>query len=208
MNRKNLVLITLTLTMSAFLLHGQSMEKQTNETVSILISSSDTLTVSYTYWWPNAGPFIGLCGDEYGLVFLGVVSEINAPVKDTSALYTLQNGVIEITEILKEKKLENEEFNDQTYFSSDCFRNANLRKGDAVMVFCYEYEGSYCIPGQKSILKINGTDDPIVLSIEKYISSGQNPLKIKEDMRLWKKKGFWNDLNRIIECRETLENKE
>ncbi len=195
--------------MSTYLLSGQNdTEIQTNEREIVVNSNSDTLSVGYTYWWPYSGPFIGACGNKYALVFLGVVAEINTPVIDTTVSYIPQTGVIEITQILKKENLENEKYNNQKYFSSDCFNGAKLKKGDSVMVFCYEYEGYYSIPGPMSILKIKGENDPAIRSIKKYIKSDQNPIVIKNDITLWKKKGFGNALKQIIECQETIDIKD
>ena len=167
----------------------------------------DTLNIGYTYWWNSSGPFIGLCGENYSLVFLGVVEDIKSPVRDSTLSYTSQEGIIEITEILKSMKLEKEKYNGQKYFSSDCFYNSGIKKGDTVAVFCYEYEGSYCIPGPKSIIKIDGFKDSLVKSIRKYIKTGENPIAIKKDLQLWKSKGFATELKQIIECKEnTLDN--
>ncbi|MGD1891376.1 MAG: hypothetical protein ACFB15_12390 [Cyclobacteriaceae bacterium] len=162
----------------------------------------DTLDIGYTYWWSDSGPFIGLCGENYSLVFLGIVRDINSPMKDTTLLYTSQEGIIEITETIKARRLQKENYNSHKYFSSDCFYNSDVNGGDTVMVFCYEYEGSYSIPGPKSIMKIDGFDDPTVRSIRKYIQMGENPITLKEDMDLWKSKGLENKLKQIIECRE------
>ncbi len=85
-----------------------------------------------------------------------------------------------------------------------------LKKEIKVIVFCYEHEGSYSIPGKNSILKINEPNDPISVSIKKYIKTGQNPMAIKEDMKLWVKKGFGNDLKQLIkrvQCKETFDDK-
>ncbi|NMH89359.1 hypothetical protein [Flavivirga algicola] len=202
MNSKCPILTTLMFTISTVLLYGQAHIKPISEEGQSK-SNTDTLNVGYTYWWGNSGPFIGSCGDKYALAFLGVVTQIDSPNKDASLLYTPQNGIIEIVEILKKERLEKEKYSGQKYFSSDCFHNTKLKKGNSVLVFCYQYEGSYTIPGQNSIIKINGTNDPVVLSIKKYIDAGENPIKIKEDIGLWRKMGFESDLKRIIECRET-----
>ncbi len=205
---KKTILIVLTVLMPTYLLSGQNYtERQTNEKERILNSNSDTLSVAYTYWWTDSGPFIGLCGDKYSLVFLGVVAEINTPAADTSSLYVPQTGIIEITEILKKVNLEKEKYVGQKYFSSDCFDNTKLKKGDPVIVFCYQYEGYYSIPSQNSIVKIKGKNDPAILSIKQYIKAGQNPIEIKDDMALWKEKGFGNELKQIIKCKETFDNK-
>ncbi len=168
-------------------------------------TSTDTLHVGYTYWWPQSGPFIGKCGHEYSLVFLGTVSDL----KDSDTLnfktHTLQQeGSIRIIELLYSKKLEKQEYNGQQYFSSDCFYQTSVTTGDTVLVFCYDYEQYYSIPGGKSILKVSGFDDPIIQSIKEYIKAGQNPLVIEKDRSLWDERGFCEDLNQIINCKELM----
>ena len=62
------------------------------------------------------------------------------------------------------------------------------------MVFCYEYEGEYCIT-RNSIIKISGSNDPLIESVKKYIESEQNPEAIRSDFKLWEERGFGADLN-------------
>ncbi len=175
-------------------------------------NNSDTLSVSYTYWW-NGGPFIGMCGDKYALVFTGTVTKIDKPLKPTTVhknsvnnSYTSQYGVIKINDIKVQNSLSTEsnntsnDYNSEQYFTSDCFYGLPLKEGDKVMVFLYSYEGRYCIP-DNSILKIENFNDPIVNSIEKYIKNNQDPLSIRSDTVLWKKYGFDSALKQIIECR-------
>jgi len=180
---------------------------------------SDTLSVAYTYWWPSGGPFIGLCGDRYSLVFTGTITKINNPQKphtinsDTAfVLYTPQYGIIKIDDIKVENapeegnsKQPGKKYSGEQYFKSDCFYQLKLKEGDKVMVFVYSYEGEYCIPGN-SILKINSFDDPIVLSVEKYIKNNQDPLAIQPDIKLWRKYGFESALKQIIDCRLSIKN--
>jgi hypothetical protein len=199
----NYKIIILLLTISIFFTYCQTPNK--NKIENKTVRNIDTLQVDYTYWWSNSGPFIGLCGDEYSFAFLGIVKEIDKPIKQTQALAISQRGSIEIVKVLKTRKLIKEEYKNQKYFSSSCFYNSNLKKGDKVMVFCYEYEGSYSIPNKKSIIKINEFDDQIVKSIQKYISANQNPTAIKKDLNLWSKRGFGDDLKQLIECREEMD---
>ncbi len=166
--------------------------------------STDTLRVSHTYWWPQSGPFIGMCGNEYSLVFFGTVSHLKDPDTLSFKLHSIQEGSIRIIELLYSKKLEKQEYNGEQYFSSDCFYQTGVTTGDTVLVFCYDYEQYYSIPGRKSILKVSGLDDPIIRSIKEYIKAGQNPFAIKKDQSLWNKRGFSEDLNRIIECKEIM----
>jgi len=198
----NYKIIIVLLTVSIFFTYCQTPNKKNIE--NKIAKNTDTLRVGYTYWWSQSGPFMGLCGDEYSLAFLGIVKEINEPIKHTQALAISQKGSIEIVKVLKKRKLIKEEYKNQKYFISDCFYNSNLKKGDKVMVFCYEYEGSYSIPNKKSILKITKFDDPIVKSIQKYIDANQNPIVIKKDLDLWSKRGFVDDLKQLIECREEM----
>lgn len=206
MNQTKSTFIILIVLMSAYVFSRQnSTEIRTNEMERIVDSNSDTLSAVYTYWWTNSGPFIGLCGDKYALVFLGTMTEIAIPVNQTSSSYVPQIGVIQITEILKKENLEKQKYENQKYFSSDCFDQTTLKEGDSVLVFCYAYEGNYCIPGQNSIVKITGKDDPVLLSIKKYVKADQNANEIKDDMALWEEKGFGNELKQILECKETLD---
>jgi len=152
------------------------------------VTKSDTLKVGYTYWWPQNGPFIGNCGEKYSLVFLGTIHEIYK--KTELQQYTSQTGIIRIDKVLLSKELKNNTYQKETYVSSDCFADVDAKRGDKVMVFCYEYEGSTAIPGGKSILKIDGKSDAKVRSIIKYIQSDQNPLSIEDDLQIWKNKLF------------------
>ena len=195
-------LLTLALALLTIFSCGQSNNKTPKDTKAII--KSDTLKVPYTYWWTDSGPFIGMCGEKYALVFLGRVTRIHAPIQDSTSLYIPQEGLIEILEILEKSALAKEKYSGQKYFSSDCFYGSEVEKGDTVMIFCYEYEGRIAIPG--SIVKIDGFDAPIVRSIKKYIEADQNPIVIKEDMELWNEKGFGNALQQIIECKENLIN--
>jgi len=157
----------------------------------------NTLSVGHTYWWKDAGPFIGLCGDKYAFVFLGGAKETNTgTLKAGSSYYNPQEGIIEINEILKKENLRKVKYTYQQYFFSACFYNTELKKGDEVMVFCYKYKGAFCVLSQKSILKEK--EDPAVLSVKKYIKNNQNPIAIKEDVLLWEKRGFGNQLKKII----------
>jgi hypothetical protein len=176
-------------------------------------NNSDTLRVAYTYWWPSGGPFIGLCGDAYSLVFTGTVMKVNKPStpnpengENTSVSYTAQSGLIKIKDIkvknpLKEghNKHLGKNYNGESYFKSDCFYDLQLKEGDKVIVFVYSYEGEYSIP-RNSIVKIKSFEDPIVLSIEKYILNNQDPLVIRADTSLWREHGFGSSLKQIIEC--------
>lgn len=180
-----------------------------------LSNNTDTLKVNYTYWWPSGGPFIGLCGDEYSLVFTGTITRLNKPSgpfkshDKTITLYTPQTGVVKINEV-KFKKAPGEcskdttghEYNGEAYFSSDCFNESRLKEGDKVIVFIYSYEGEYSIPGN-SVLRINNFDDSIVKSVDKYIKNNQDPLSIKDDLIIWSKYGLDKTLKKIIECRQT-----
>ncbi|MDH7446253.1 hypothetical protein [Aquimarina sp. 2201CG14-23] len=162
----------------------------------------DTFNVGYTYWWPQSGPFIGNCGEKYSLVFLGTIHEIYKKTEEIQ--YQSQKGIISIDKVLVAKNLKKKTYNREAYFSSDCFDNVLANKGDKVIVFCHEYEGSYSIAGAKSILKISGVNDPIVKSIERYIQSNQNPLAIQQDIPLWKKHQFDTELKQLILCKEMM----
>ena len=178
------------------------------------INKSDTLKVPYTYWWPSGGPFTGLCGDKYAIVFTGTITKLYKPSKpytvsndSVTILYSPQKGVIKINEIKVKKapdegykKVPGTSYYGESYFSSDCFYDSRLNEGDKVLVFIYSYEGEYSIPSG-SILKIDNFDDPMIKSIEIYIKSNQDPLTIRKDTSLWEKYGQGDALKQIIDCR-------
>jgi hypothetical protein len=164
--------------------------------------TQDTLEVGYTYWWPETGPFLGLCGDEFSLVFSGTVTDILEPTDEAGPLYNSQRGFIQIERVFKIKDLGPNTYANQPFFVTDCFDGLDFKKGDMVLVFCYEYENNLSIPGGKSILKIVAMDDPLITSIKEYIHADQNPNKIKKDMKLWRKQGLDDALRRILECNE------
>ena len=166
----------------------------------------DTLNVGYTYWWPQSGPFIGSCGDELSFVFVGTVTDLLEPTDDAGPLYTPQQGFIRIERVFKIKDLGSNNYANQQFFTSDCFHGMEIGPGDQVLIFCYDYEDDYTIPGKSSILKINGLDDPIIKSIRKYIDSDQDPNKLLKDMELWKKYGLKEDLQQIIDCKKEMGN--
>lgn len=178
-------------------------------------TKTDTIDVGYTYWWPSGGPFIGLCGDKYSIVFTGKVTKLFNPSPDLpngrnvgEVTYTPQEGVIMIDQVLCKrspeegyKKTPGRNFNNEKYFSSNCFYKSGLSEGDMVIVFIYSYEGEYSIPGN-SILKISSFNDEAVTSIEKYIKNGQDPLVIESDTAIWRRYGLDYALKEIIKCRK------
>ena len=168
----------------------------------------DTLNIGYTYWWPQSGPFIGGCGDELSLVFSGTVTKLQQPTDEAGPLYKSQEGIIEINQVFKIKALEENKYINQKFVSTDCFDAMGLKSGDYVLVFCYDYEGAYSIPGEKSILKIDSFEDPLIESIRRYIDTDQNAVKLKKDVGLWAKKGLGRKLQEIIECAEEMKSDE
>ena len=169
--------------------------------------TQDTLEVGYTYWWPQSGPFIGNCGEELSLVFMGTITEIKDPTDDPGPLYISQKGVVELEKVFKIKDLGEQTYANQKFFTTDCFNDLGLVQGDQVLVFCYDYEGDYSIPGHQSILKINGFEDPLIKSIRTYIDEGQNPAKLKDDLGLWATHNLGRALEGIIMCREEMATK-
>lgn len=162
--------------------------------------TQDTLAVGYTYWWPESGPFLGKCGDEFSLVFSGTVTDVLKPTDEAGPLYNSQKGYIKIDRVFKSKDLGAKSYANQQVFVSDCFDGLGLQKEDYVLVFCYDYENDLSIPGEKSILKIDALDDPLIISIKKYIDGDQNPAKIKKDIKLWEQHDLGAALKRILEC--------
>ncbi|NNK74818.1 MAG: hypothetical protein HKP42_02020 [Maribacter sp.] len=173
--------------------------KQAKSDIAIEFTQ-DTLTVGYTYWWPESGPFIGQCGDELSLVFSGTITDILAPTEEAGPLYKSQKGYIKIDRVFKIKDLGEKGYANQQFFVSDCFDGLELKKDDLVLVFCYDYENDLSIPGGQSILKIDALDDPLITSIKSYIDTDQNSSKIKKDMKLWAKYGLDTALRKIIQC--------
>ncbi|MEO0468194.1 MAG: hypothetical protein AAF206_01135, partial [Bacteroidota bacterium] len=83
---------------------------------------------------------------------------------------------------------------------SDCFAGSALKKGDEVLIFCYEYEGKLCIPGGQSLLRISGKKDPALASIRRYIQAGFDPIAIEADTTLWASYKLDTALKQIIDC--------
>ena len=169
------------------------------------VFTQDTLHVGYTYWWPQSGPFIGSCGDELSLVFSGTITNLEEPNDNPGPLYTSQQGTIVINTLYKIKELAKNTYANQRFFISDCFHDLGFEVGDQVLVFCFDYEGSYSIPGRKSLLKLASFDDPLIASIRKYIDADENPIILKNDRDLWVSNGLGHRLESIIECREEMD---
>lgn len=177
------------------------------------VSNPDTLNVAYTFWQPPGGPFTGMCGNPYSMVFTGTLTAMDEPVEHhptgryaEAVLYTGQKGVIRIAEMLfvqppqcENQKKTGRNYRGETFFSSDCFYQSGLMPGDKVIAFVYAYEGEYCIP-VKSILRIDDYRDSIVSSVKKYIGSHQDPLSIRSDTAIWKKYRLDEALKTIVDC--------
>lgn len=164
----------------------------------------DTLKVGYTYWWSESGPFIGNCGDEIALAFTGTIVKIENPTDYPGPLYTAQKGVVSIGNIFKIKEMGANTYANQKFITTDCFYGLGLNLGDKVLVFCYDYEDDYSIPGGKSILKIDDFDIPLVQSIKSYINTDQDPIPLKKDKALWAAYGLDESLEQIIDCAEKM----
>ncbi len=165
--------------------------------------TQDTLAVGYTYWWSESGPFTGECGDTLSFVFSGTITDILAPTEEAGPLYSSQKGFILINQVFKIKDMGANSYTNQQFFVSDCFNSLELKKEDKVLVFCYDYENDYSIPGGSSILKIDSLDEPLIASTKKYIDAGENALAIKDDIHLWNEYRLGEELERIIHCKES-----
>ncbi|WP_339711256.1 hypothetical protein [uncultured Kriegella sp.] len=190
----------LTMVISILVLFGCQTKKSKSD-IEIAFTR-DTLDVGYTYWWPQSGPFIGDCGEELSLVFVGILKQLEKPNKNAGPLYTVQEGIIEIEKVFKIKEVGRDSYANQKFVRTDCFYDLGLQIGDTVSVSCYDFEDAYSIPGGNSILKIRSFDDPIITSLRNYIDSDQNPVKLKKDSLLWRTFELDKDLSHIITCHE------
>ncbi|OWW26915.1 hypothetical protein B4Q04_04345 [Zobellia sp. OII3] len=170
-----------------------------------IVFTQDTLNVGYTYWWEESGPFIGYCGKEYGLVFSGIVTQIDSPTNEAAPLYISQRGTIAIEEVYKIKPLESHGYANQKYFVSDCFNNLDVSVGDKVLVFCYDYEDQISIPGPNSIVPISDFDHPLVQATKRYIDEDEDAAAIKRDSSLWSAYGYGKQVDQLLRCKEHTE---
>jgi hypothetical protein len=163
----------------------------------------DTLHVGYTYWWNSSEPIMGIYGREYALIFTGVVTEISpADDYDNDVIYDSQFGTIKIMQVLYSKKLKEASSDGRKFFTSDCFYNSGLKKGDSVLVFCFEYEDRYAIPGHRSIVELDGMDDPFLHLIELYANNNLDKDIITNHLDLWKNKGLVYTLEELYESND------
>jgi len=168
----------------------------------------DTLHVGYTYWWNSSEPIMGIYGREYALIFRGVVTEIS-PYEDyydedygDDVIYDSQFGTIDIVDVLHSKKLKDESIEGRKFCTSDCFYNSGLNKGDTVLVFCFEYEDRYAIPGHRSIVKLDGIDDPFLNLIQLYLKNDMDKEVILSHPEIWKNKGLVYNLEELYDSND------
>lgn len=179
------------------------MQAQESRSVSetLHLPNTDTLYVGYTYWWPESGPFVGLCGTPYALAFVGNVIHLDSAERASNGMYDSRYGVIGIKELLKVDGAGKKIYKKQRFFVSDCFENLEVKEGQLVLVFCYEYEDGIGNPGGSSILRLEGLSDPLIGSIKRFIAADQSPEAIADDFELWEGRGFGGMLEGMIECR-------
>lgn len=167
--------------------------------------TQDTLAIGYTYWWSQKAPFSENCTSNHSLVFSGTVQHIASPNNDSGPLYTSQKGLIEIEKVYQVKDLGKNIYAAQKFITTDCFYESGLESGDKVLVFCYDYENDYSIPGKDCIIKIDDYDDPLIASTRKLIDNNNNPIAIKRDIELWSKHELDENLEANIKCAQEKE---
>jgi len=186
---------------ASFILSSCSTKKSKSEIE--VIFSRDTLAIGYTYWWSQTAPFNGNCEDSHSLVFTGTIKDI-AAVNDTSGpLYESQEGIIEIERLYKIKDIGANIYAEQKFIRTDCFFESNLKEGDTVLVFCYDYEDAYTIPGKECIVKIKGFDDALIKSVRKYIDANDDLTALRKDTEVWDAVGLGTAVeNGLVACKE------
>lgn len=207
---KKYVLIISFLIFTTILIGLKPMKVIQNRIVSNNDQPKDTLRIGYTYWWNSSEPIQGVFGNSYALIFSGLVKEI-IPHDDgyeEDIIYDSQYGTIEVMEILHHKNLEKAPNGDwstnkgRRYMTTDCFYNSGLKEGDKVLVFCFEYEGAYVIPGYRCIVKLDSWEDPFHDLITSYVEEGLNKDFILNFKETWIKKGLLYDIDKALESDE------
>jgi len=187
------------LAISFMLLFGSCNLKKSKSDLEIVFTN-DTLAIGHTYWWSQKKPFSTYCSEEHSLIFTGTITDLMEPNTELEHLYTSQEGHIKIERLYKIKDIGKNIYAEQNFISTDCFFGSELKKGDTVLVFCYDYEQNYSIPGKECIIKINGFDDPLITSVRKFIDANDNPTVLKKDIKVWGNYGLGDALEANIEC--------
>ncbi len=178
---------------------GACSNKKSKSDIDILFTP-DTLSVGYTYWLDETGPFRADCDKQLSLVLMGSISSIKEPTTDPGPLYMAQEGIIKIEKVFKIKALDDKTYAGQKFLKTDCLYDSGLNLEDKVLVFCYDYDNGYTVNGHQAILKLNSFNEPIVEATRRFINHNEHPISLKKDHKIWASYGFKENLQERINC--------